>query len=219
MKRKFLLFAFAILLANNVLAQYQEYQLGLMAQPGYNWLMVSNENISNVKNKFSYKYGLFGSYYFNENYGLSSGIYMLTHSSSYDFKCDKDGSIMNYNHDLRNSYLQVPVLLKGRTDLISNRFRILGEFGAGFDFLIDNKDAYRGLDGTSDHFDVKYRTFGTSLVMALGTEILIFKNSGLMFKVVYDKNFVNLIKDTDETKGYYSAMKMTNLYLEIGFFF
>lgn len=219
MKRKILLFTFAILLANNVLAQYQEYQLGLMAQPGYNWLMVSNENISNVKNKFSYKYGLFGSYYFNENYGLSSGIYMLTHSSSYDFKCDKDGSIMNYNHDLRNSYLQVPVLLKGRTDLISNRFRVLGEFGAGFNFLLDNKDAYTGLYGASDHFDVKYRTFGTSLVMALGTEILIFKNSGLMFKVVYDKNFVNLIKDTDETKGYYSAMKMTNLYLEIGFFF
>lgn len=219
MKRKILLSILTMLLANNVLAQYQECQFGLMGQPGYSWLIVSNDNISNVKNQFSYKYGLFGSFYFSENYGISSGIYMLVNSSSYDFQYNTSEMKMNYNHNFRNTYLQVPAMFKCRTDLISKRFRVLGEFGVGFNFLIDNKNAYKSLDGTGNHLDVKYRTFGASLMIGLGTEILVFKNSGFMFQVVFDKSFVDMIKKNESTKDYYSAMKMTNLYFEIGFFF
>jgi len=219
MKKGFLLLVFAMSLTFNVSAQYREFQFGLMYQPGYNWLSVSNDNIMNVKGGYSQKYGLSGSFYFTENYGLSTGVVFQSNNASYDFRYNTDGVNYNYNHKFKNVYLQVPVMLKCRTDVLAERLRIMGEFGAGFSFLIDNKNSYSSIGGIYNHLDPKYRTFGASLMIGVGTELILFKNSGLVFQVVFDKNFMNIIKDDEKTKDYYSKMKFTNLYFEIAFFF
>jgi len=217
MERKILLLIAAILLTLNVSAQYKEFQFGLIGQPGYSWLKESNDNISNVKNKFSSKYGITGSFYVTENYGFSTAVIIKTTGASYDFRYMPDGSPItySYNHDFKNTYLQVPVLFKGRTDQLGI-VRILGEFGVGLDFLVSKKESY----SSPKHLDLKYRTFCPTLMIGLGTEINVYKSSSVLLQVVFDKGLANLIKKTDETEIFYDTpLKTTCLYFEIGFIF
>lgn len=214
MKKGILLLLLALSLTLNVSAQYKEFQFGLMFQPGFNLSTISGDNISNADNGFSYKYGLSGAFYFGENYGFSSGVIFRSNGASYDFCHSSGDGDYNYRHEYRNTYLQVPVALKMRTDLINQKTRILGEFGMGFNFLVDNEDTY-SVVGQSSHYDVKYRKFGTSLLIGAGVDVLIFKESSLVFQLVYDKSLSDMFKDTRD----YPSMKMSNLFLEIGFSF
>lgn len=219
MKAKFLLFVCAIVLSINVSAQYKEFQFGLMVQPGCGWFKDSNDNISNVKNKFTSKYGVFGSYYLTENYGFTSGIIIKNTGARYDFNYVTEAFMTQYRHDFKNTYLEIPVLFRGRTDQFS-RFRVLGEFGVGFDFLVSNNESFSNIFGPDEHLKLKYRTFCPTLMIGLGTEINIYKSSSVLLELVFDKGLANMIRKTDETENYYdSAMKTTCLYLQIGFIF
>lgn len=216
MKKKILLFFCAIILTISVSAQYKEIQLGLVGQPGYSILSLPNEKISDVRDGFSYKYGLFGTFYFNENYGFSSGIIVKSFGSGYKMYYVTPESESVYTHNFVNTYLQVPLLFKGRTDAIS-KFRILGEFGLGLDFLLDESSSYNIISGTACQ-ELKYRTFCPSLMIGIGTEFNIYKSSSLIFQVVLDKGFTNLIKTSDLSDDY-SSFKMSCLYFEVGFIF
>lgn len=216
MKRKILLFVAVIMLTINVSAQYKEFQFGLMGQPGYNWLTVSSGKIFDVQNNFSYKYGLFGSFYFSENYGFLTGFYMLQQKAKYKFEYEISEFKTEYSHTFNVSYIQLPLLLKCRTDMMAKTIRISGQFGAGLDFLVNHKDTYDFIGETDNSNLAKYRNFGMSLMIGIGTEVAVFKTSSLVFHVVLDKSFTSVIK----TGGYYdSPMKMTSLYFEIGFIF
>jgi len=211
MKKVFLLIATAILLKFNASAQYKEFEFGLMGQPGYSWLNYSNENISNVNNEFTYKYGFFGSYYFAENYGFSSGIDLRSNRGRYDFYyADTDRT---YRHSFSNTYMQIPLLFRGRTDIISNLVRITGQFGPSLDVLIKHNDSY----SSSNHYDLKYRSLAGSLIFGLGVEFKVMKSSGVMVNVVLDKGFTSLTKKDDIY--YKNPITTTNLYFEFGFAF
>lgn len=211
MKKVILLIAIAILLKFNASAQYKEFEFGLMGQPGFSWLDYSNENISNVKNEFTYKYGLFGSYFFAENYGFSSGIALRSNRGCYNFYYTDTGS--TYSHSFSNTYMQIPLLFRGRTDYISNLVRIIGQFGASLDILIKHNDSY----STSNHYDLKYRSLAGSLIVGLGVEFKVMKSSGVLVNVVLDKGFTSLTKKDDTY--YKNPITTTNLYFEFGFAF
>jgi len=215
MRRKLLLLIAVITLTINASAQYKDFQFGLMGQVGYSWMSVSNDSISNVKNGFSGKYGLFGTYLATENYGISSGIYFKSHRAKYDFKYRTTDINTMFNHSFTASYIEVPVLFKCQTDLIAEKFRILGEFGVGLDFLVNHKDTYTSLDGNNVAINPTYRKFTSSVIIALGAEMKVFKSSGIIAQIVFDKSFISMFKPN----SYYTPMRMTSLYFEVGFFF
>ena len=191
MRRKFYFLLFAMMISFVATAQRFEYQFGLKGGLGVDFLS-ANEDITNKDNGFCYKFGLTGIYYFGENYGITSGFNIIGHDLSY-YKPEKV--------NLSNTYFQIPVLLKMRTDAFASRFRIFGEIGYGLDLLVKENDEHN------------YRDVCSSFIMHLGLEVEVLNRSALQFMVAYDNVFSSMLSDGN------NKLTMNNLCLEIGFFF
>lgn len=182
---------FAMMISFVATAQRFEYQFGLKGGLGVDFLS-ANEDITNKDNGFCYKFGLTGIYYFGENYGITSGFNIIGHDLSY-YKPEKVS--------LSNTYFQIPVLLKMRTDAFASRFRIFGEIGYGLDLLVKENDEHN------------YRDVCSSFIVHLGLEVEVLNRSALQFMVAYDNVFSSMLSDGN------NKLTMNNLCLEIGFLF
>lgn len=191
MRRKFYFLLFAMMISFVATAQRFEYQFGLKGGLGVDFLS-ANEDITNKDNGFCYKFGLTGIYYFGENYGLTSGFNIIGNDLSY-YKPEKV--------NLSNTYFQIPVLLKMRTDAFASRFRIFGEIGYGLDLLVKENDEHN------------YRDVCSSFIVHLGLEVEVLNRSALQFMVAYDNVFSSMLSDGN------NKLTMNNLCLEIGFLF
>lgn len=191
MRRKFYFLLFAMMISFVATAQRFEYQFGLKGGLGVDFLS-ANEDITNKDNGFCYKFGLTGIYYFGENYGLTSGFNIIGNDLSY-YKPEKV--------NLSNTYFQIPVLLKMRTDAFASKFRIFGEIGYGLDLLVKENDEHN------------YRDVCSSFIMHLGLEVEVLNRSALQFMVAYDNVFSSMLSDGN------NKLTMNNLCLEIGFLF
>ena len=191
MRRKFYFLLFAMMISFVATAQRFEYQFGLKGGLGVDFLS-ANEDITNKDNGFCYKFGLTGIYYFGENYGITSGFNIIGHDLSY-YKPEKVS--------LSNTYFQIPVLLKMRTDAFASKFRIFGEIGYGLDLLVKENDEHN------------YRDVCSSFIVHLGLEVEVLNRSALQFMVAYDNVFSSMLSDGN------NKLTMNNLCLEIGFLF
>lgn len=191
MRRKFYFLLFAMMISFVATAQRFEYQFGLKGGLGVDFLS-ANEDITNKDNGFCYKFGLTGIYYFGENYGITSGFNIIGHDLSY-YKPEKV--------NLSNTYFQIPVLLKMRTDAFASKFRIFGEIGYGLDLLVKENDEHN------------YRDVCSSFIMHLGLEVEVLNRSALQFMVAYDNVFSSMLSDGN------NKLTMNNLCFEIGFLF
>ncbi|MBQ6083864.1 MAG: outer membrane beta-barrel protein [Bacteroidales bacterium] len=191
MRRKFYFLLFAMMISFVATAQRFEYQFGLKGGLGVDFLS-ANEDITNKDNGFCYKFGLTGIYYFGENYGITSGFNIIGHDLSY-YKPEKVS--------LSNTYFQIPVLLKMRTDAFASKFRIFGEIGYGLDLLVKENDEHN------------YRDVCSSFIMHLGLEVEVLNRSALQFMVAYDNVFSSMLSDGN------NKLTMNNLCFEIGFLF
>ena len=191
MRKKFYFLLLAMMISFVATAQRFEYQFGLKGGLGVDFLS-ANEDITNKDNGFCYKFGLTGIYYFGENYGITSGFNIIGHDLSY-YKPEKVS--------LSNTYFQIPVLLKMRTDAFASKFRIFGEIGYGLDLLVKENDEHN------------YRDVCSSFIMHLGLEVEVLNRSALQFMVAYDNVFSSMLSDGN------NKLTMNNLCLEIGFLF
>ena len=207
MKKNFCLLLFAMLVSLAVSAQRFEYQLGLKAGAGVAFLGVHDDNIVGKDNGFTYKFGLTGSYYFGENYGFTSGFNVIGSDLSYKVKIvDDKEEELTVDRNLKNTYCQVPFLLKMRTDSFANKLRVLGEIGYGMNFKVSEHD--------KNDFHHKYRDVCSSLIVHLGVEIEVLNRSTLLLMLGYDNFFSNMMSSSNDYK-----VTMSNLCFEIGFLF
>lgn len=206
MKKNFCLLLFVMLILMAGYAQRFEYQLGLKAGLGVGFLGTSDNNIVSKDTGFSYSFGLTGVYYFGENYGFSSGFNIIGNNISYKYKVVDDSEVETIaNRNINNTYLQIPIMLKMRTDPIAERFRIFGEIGYGFNILASKRDK-----GDYIH---PYRDVCSSLIVHLGMEMEVLNRSTLQFMVAYDDFFSNLVSQGN------NKLTMRDLCFEIGFLF
>lgn len=206
MKKNFCLLLFVMLISMAGYAQRFEYQLGLKAGLGVGFLGTSDNNIVSKDTGFSYSFGLTGVYYFGENYGFSSGFNIIGNNISYKYKAVDDSEVETIaNRNINNTYLQIPIMLKMRTDPIAERFRIFGEIGYGFNILASKRDK-----GDYIH---PYRDVCSSLIVHLGMEMEVLNRSTLQFMVAYDDFFSNLVSQGN------NKLTMRDLCFEIGFLF
>lgn len=206
MKKNFCLLLFVMLLSFAASAQRFEYQLGLKGGVGVGFLGLNDDNVVSKDNGFNYKFGLTGIYYFGENYGFVSGFNVIGNKISYKYKVVDEFEVEKIeDRNLNNTYLQIPFLLKMRTDPIAERFRIFGEIGYGLNVLAAQRD--------KGDFDHPYRDVCSSLIVHLGMEMEVLNRSTLQFMVSYDDFFSNLM-----SKGN-NKVTMRDLCFEIGFLF
>ena len=207
MKKNFCLLLFAMLVSMAVSAQRFEYQLGLKGGVGVGFLGVHDDNIVGKDNGFNYKFGFTGSYYFGENYGFTSGFNIIGSDLSYKLKYTNEENEENIvARNLKNTYCQIPFLLKMRTDAFANKYRVFGEIGYGLNLLVNEHD--------KNDFHHKYRDVCSSFIVHLGVEIEVLNRSTLLLMLGYDNTFSNMLSSSNDYK-----LTMSNLCFEIGFLF
>lgn len=206
MKKNFCLVLFVLMLSFVASAQRFEYQLGLKGGVGIAFLGSADNHIVSKDNGFNYKFGFTGVYYFGENYGFVSGFNVLGNNIAYKYKVVDESNVETIeDRHLNNTYLQIPLVLKMRTDPIGDRFRIFGEIGYGFNILATKRDK-----GDYIH---PYRDVCSSLIVHLGMEMEVLNRSTLQFMISYDDFFSNMMsKDNNK-------LTMRDLCFEIGFLF
>lgn len=207
MKKNFCLLLFVMLFSFVASAQRFEYQLGLKGGLGIGFLAVNDDDIVSKDNGFNYKFGLTGIYYFGENYGVVSGFNVVGNKISYKYKIVDELNELTIieNRNINNTYFQVPIMLKMRTDPIGDIVRIFGEIGYGLNILAAQRD--------KGDFDHPYRDVCSSLIVHLGAEVEVLNRSTLQFMVAYDDFFSNMM-----SKGN-NKLTMRDLCFEIGFLF
>ena len=201
MRKKFYFLLFTMMIAFVASAQRFEYQLGLKGGVGVAYLGANDDDIVNKDNGFTYKFGLTGTYYFKENYGLTSGFNIIGNDISYRYKLNE----MIVNRNLHNTYLQVPVLLKMRTDAFAERFRVFGEIGYGLNMFVSEQDKHEYHHG--------YRDVCSSFIFHIGMDVNVLNRSTLLFIVGYDGVFTSMMSMKND------KMTMSTLCFEIGFLF
>ena len=209
MKKNFCLLLLVMLFSFVASAQRFEYQLGLKGGLGIGFLVANDDDIVSKDDGFNYKFGLTGIYYFGENYGFVSGFNVIGNKISYKYKIiDFVDQIMVEtieDRNINNTYFQIPIMLKMRTDPIGDIVRIFGEIGYGLNILAAQRD--------KGDFDHPYRDVCSSLIVHLGAEVEVLNRSTLQFMIAYDDFFSNMM-----SKGN-NKMTVRDLCLEIGFLF
>jgi hypothetical protein len=226
--RKPALFAAAILLSvSSLFAQDggatangddKNFHFGLYVMPGL-YIPTTSSNTtsgkvtySNLGNAagFGFGYGINLEFYFTPNYGIATGLGVNQFAVNYtNITTTKTGNItdssINTVHQQSMQYLQLPVLLKLRTNSIGS-IKYFGQFGLGMGFLLDAKDnptvsrtvyATSFPSTTNDNVNVYKQSdfFRLSLQVGLGLEYSLAGTTSIQASINYDNAFTNVNAD------------------------
>ena len=223
MKKKFYILLLAMVVSFAATAQRFEYQLGLKAGLGVSFLTTNASDVTNKSNGLCYKFGFTGIYNFGENYGLTTGFTLMGNHMSYKVKVVQEGvnedgttytTTSYFKRELKPTYIQIPLLLKMRTDTFGGMFRAFGEIGYGFNVLVKKNDK-----GDANVWQVyehknRYRDVCSSFIVHVGAEMSVMNRSTVQVMLAYDNNFSSMMPMSFDDKYTWS-----NLCLEVGFLF
>jgi hypothetical protein len=129
----------------------KSFRFGIFIAPTMDWMRPTTDKTSddkyapkNAGSKIGFMYGAMVEYHFAENYAIITGLQVNMAGGKIDSKylgSDKQSVVTNANFNYRLHYLEVPVGLKMRTDLISG-FRFFGQVGLTTGFNIAKKATY-----------------------------------------------------------------------------
>lgn len=208
MRKKIYFLLFVMMISFGVSAQHFEYQLGMKGGLGIDWIGKIDDEAVGKDNGFCYKFGMTGVYYFKESYGITSGFNIIGGNFAYNNNVVDDSGEKKMEYSFVNTYVQIPVLLKMRTDTFAKKYRIFGEIGYGFDIFVDGECKINGEKAKSP-----YRDVCSSFILHIGFEMDVLNRSTLQFAIAYDDIFSNM------QKLGYNKLTMNSLCLEVGFLF
>ena len=222
MKKKFYILLLAMVVSFAATAQRFEYQLGLKAGLGVSYLTTNSSAVSDKSSGLCYKFGFTGIYNFGENYGVTTGFNLMGNNLSYKVKvtevaindAGEEYTITKYyKRDVKPTYIQIPILLKMRTDTFGGIFRAFGEIGYGFNVLVKKND--KGDENVWQVYEHKnkYRDVCSSFIVHLGMEMSVMDRSTLQVMLAYDNDFSSMMPIG------YDKFTWNNFCLEVGFLF
>ena len=192
------------------------FHFGLNITPGLYFSSpgTSASNISNSPNgaAFGFGYGINLEFYFTHNYGIATGLEVTQFGTNYTsvatYKDSKNAnitdSVITSQHTQTMQYLELPLLLKLRTNSIG-LIKYFGEFGLGTSFLLsakDNQVITRELytvssTETSNNVDIYKQSdfIRLSLVVGLGLEYNLSGSTSIQGALTYDNAFTNVNSD------------------------
>jgi hypothetical protein len=202
MKKKFYILLLAMIVSFAANAQRFEYQLGLKGGIGASFLSTNSTDVIGKDPGVCYKFGFTGIRYFGENYGFTTGFNIMGSNMGYKVA---DSLGVESKRSISNTYVQVPFLLKMKTETFSDKFSVIGEIGYGLNINVSNNEK-----GENKH---SYRAICSSFILHLGVEMEVMTHSTLQLMLAYDNNFTTMMSMSSD------KYTMSNMCFEIGFLF
>ncbi len=129
----------------------KKFRFGVFVAPTMAWMRPTTDKTddgqyepTNDGSKIGFTYGLMAEYHFAENYAFVTGLQVNMAGGKINSKylgSETADVVKNANFNYRLNYLEIPVALKLRTDLISG-FRFFGQLGLTTGFNIAKKATY-----------------------------------------------------------------------------
>jgi len=161
----------------------------------------AEKGLKNDGMKLGFNYGVNLDVLFSENYGIGTGV-LMTHR----------GGKLSYVDTIKTSYkfqyLDIPVLLKMRTDEIGY-IRYYGTFGVtpGFRLSAKGQSSFGG--ATFDDVDIKdqINMLNLSLTIGGGIQYIVSGNTRLVGGIEFNNGFSDLLKNKEQ-KSTCSTIKL-----------
>jgi hypothetical protein len=221
MKKLFLLAAVALFGATTT--QAQEFRFGAQVIPVISW-MGSNapDSISGAGSNVGFGIGMFGEYYFGENYAVTSGISInFNHGGKLEYSKGgvllpntypniylPAGTVVNY----KTTYVNIPLGFKMRTNDL-NGLRYFAELPI---FTVGIKTQTRGGYGDTSNKNLKSDVNPLTVLWGggLGAEYNLNEKTSIVGGLYYNSSLIDITKEPS-----YAHTKISNLGLRIGVVF
>lgn len=227
MKKIIIAFAFLLFITNSF-GQYKKFRFGLQFSNGLSFMKSDNVDITNTKIGYSFNYGLKTEFYFNQTYGISTGMIISqprasrTNSPAVSGVIQDSTSTYAFDNFLvpgikelyKFTYVQIPLTFKLRTNEIGY-FRYFGEFGFLTSFRVRSRVSLVGseienesINKKLDPFGLRSNFFNASLKVGGGFEYTISDKTALLVELSFNNGFVNVLKDGDDKR---TVLRVVNL--------
>ncbi|MFT5070255.1 MAG: hypothetical protein ACI8V8_000208 [Chitinophagales bacterium] len=227
MKKIIIAFAFSLFITNSF-AQHKKFRFGLQFTNGLSFLKSDNVNIADSKVGYAFGYGLKTEFYFDENYGISTGLTISHPRASRsnspgvnEVIFDTTSTYANDNflvpgikETYKFNYIEIPFTFKLRTNEIGY-FRYFGEFGLVNSFRVRSRLSLVGSSIENESiskklapFDLRSNFFNASLKVGGGFEYTFSDKTALVVELSFNNGFVNVLKDGDDKR---TVLRVVNL--------
>jgi hypothetical protein len=219
MVRKILIIA-ALFITLAVNAQEKAFQFGFELSPNIGWIAPSTESYENDGIRMGFGWGFIGDIYLVENYAINTGLKFLYLNGKYEYPENRDNVLGRTERKLNSSYLQIPGVLRMRTQEISNGYSIYGDFGLAIALRISAVASEKfyvneRLFGTDSKKDVdnQIRYSRTSMLIGGGVYKDLAESTKLTLGLRWDKSLLNVLKGNnnisgDKIKGTFSFVEL-----------
>jgi len=201
------LFLISVFSVQTVRAQEKAFQFGFKLSPSLGWVSPSSDGYERDGLKLGFNWGFVGDIHLMENYVIHTGFNVVYLNGAYTFpfkQLSADGSgneiVGEMNRFLRLKYIQVPVVLRMKTNEIKD-VTYYGEVGLGLAFKTSAKaDNTFYKDGNvieaKKKHDVSddYRFSRESLILGVGAYYNLGGSTKLTGGLRFDNNFFDILK-------------------------
>ncbi len=214
------LFALAMLATIAVDAQEKAFQFGFELAPNIGWISPTTENYENDGIRLGFSWGFVGDIYLVENYAINTGLKFIYLNGKYEFPEKRDDVAGRTERRLNTSYLQIPGVLRMRTEEINNGHSIYGDFGLALSLrlnaLADEKfyvnDRLFGTDKKKD-VDEEMRYSRTSMLIGAGIYKDLAELTKLNIGLRWDNGLLNVLKGKNNISE--NKIKATTSFVEL----
>ncbi|MBK9292420.1 MAG: PorT family protein [Bacteroidetes bacterium] len=201
-------------------AQEKAFQFGFELAPNIGWVSPNTNNYETDGVRMGFSWGFVGDIYLVENYAINTGLRFLYLNGKYTFPEKKDDSNGLTRRKLNTSYVQIPAVLRMRTQEISNGYSIYGDFGLALALRLnasaDEKfyvnDRLFGTENKKD-VDNEMRYSRTSMIIGAGVYKELAETTKLNIGLRWDNGLLNVLKGTNNISG--DKVKGTFSFLEL----
>jgi len=232
-KNHFLILLFALLMFGlSASGQQKAFQFGFKVAPSIGWIKPNSVDYEREGVKGGFNWGFVGEFFLMENYAITTGFNVMYLNGAFSYPDLQQidpaagGSLIGItNRELRLKYIQLPVILKMKTNDF-NGFRIYGEMGFGLGFKVDAKanDLFY-VQGTLQEDETKdvsneIRFTRESLILGAGVEYGIGGATFITAGIRFDNNFIDILKDQNSVDNTVEQKGIANLIeFQIGLLF
>ncbi len=222
MKLKIIFLLLCFGLSVSAAAQTKAFQFGFKVAPNMGWVKPDATDYERVGTSAGFNWGFTGEFFLMENYAFNTGFNVIYLNGGYSYPdirtmaSSASASIGLLERELRTQYLQIPAILKMKTNDF-NGLRIYGQVGFGMGFLLRAKadDIFipnQGLAETDKRKDVKNQLRPTreSLIIGAGVEIPLGGSTYLTGGLLFDNGFIDILKDQNRVEPTVAKNAITN---------
>ncbi|MCE1201076.1 MAG: PorT family protein [Bacteroidia bacterium] len=215
-----LVIVLALLFATKISAQEKAFQFGFELSPNIGWVIPSTENYESQGIRMGFGWGFIGDIYLVENYAINTGMKFIYLNGKYEYPELRDNQPGRTERKLNSTYIQIPGVLRMRTQEIADGMSIYGDFGLALALRLNAtatekfymNDRLMGKDEKKD-VDSEMRYSRTSMIVGAGFYQDLAESTKLNIGLRWDNNIFNVLKgknniSQDKIKGTFSFVEL-----------